>query len=153
MPMIIGAGDMIFPRLNNLRFWFLPGALFLLLLSTRVEGGAGTGWTLYPPLSSYLGHRGPAVDMVIFSIHLSGLSSIFSSINFACTIKDTTVHALKGERMPPFVWGVAVARGLLILAMPVLAGAVTMLLMDRNFNTTFYDPGGGGDPVLFEHLF
>jgi len=104
-------------------------------------------------LSSNAGHRRPAVDLVIFSIHLSGVSSILASINFLVTVKNCPVKALKGERMVPFVWGVTVTTALLLLAMPVLAGAVTMLLMDRNFNTTFYDSRGGGDPVLFMHLF
>lgn len=153
LPIFMNTPDIMYPRLNAIRFWLLPASLYMLWLSFNIGYGANRGWTLYAPLSSLPFRRSSSMDFLIFSLHLAGISRILGRINFIVTALNRRRVGLKMDFISLFIWRVLVTIFLLILSLPVLAGAITMLLTDRNFNTTFFVPYQGGDPVLFQHLF
>ncbi len=151
VPMMIGAGDMAFARMNNFSFWLLPPAALLLVISYFVPGGAtAAGWTLYAPLTVQMG---PGMDLAIFALHIMGASSIMGSINIVTTILNMRAPGMTLMRMPMFVWTWLITAYLLIAVMPVLAGAITMTLTDRHFGTSFFNAANGGDPVMYQHIF
>ena len=151
VPLMVGASDMAFARMNNFSFWLLPPAALLLVASLLVQGGAtAAGWTLYPPLSTQMGM---GMDMAILAIHLMGVSSILGAINIITTILNMRAPGMSLMKMPLFCWNWLITAFLLVAVMPVLAGTVTMMFTDRHFGTTFFNAAGGGDPVLFQHLF
>jgi cytochrome c oxidase subunit 1 len=151
IPMMIGAGDMAFARMNNFSFWLLPAAGILLVSSYFVPGGASAaGWTVYAPLSVQMG---PGMDLGIFALHIMGASSIMGSINIITTILNMRAPGMTLMKMPMFCWTWLITAYLLIAVMPVLAGAITMILTDRHFGTSFFNAAGGGDPVMYQHIF
>jgi len=153
LPLMTSSADLRLPRLNNFRLLLLTPAIMIIASSRICESAVGTGWTIYPPLRSGVGHNGVAVDIAIFSLHLAGARSILSRINFVSTAANIHGEDVNPNKLALFVWCIIVAGLLLVLSLPVLAGGITMMLLDRNVNTAFFDPSGGGDPVLFQHLF
>ena len=152
IPLMIGAPDMALPRMNNWSFWILPFAGTMLLSTLFMEGGGPAfGWTFYAPLSTTFAPA--STDFFIFAVHMLGFSSIMGAINIIATVLNMRAPGMTLMKMPLFVWTWFITAFLLIAVMPVLAGAVTMMLTDRNFGTSFFDAAGGGDPVLFQHVF
>jgi len=152
VPLYCGVPDIAFPRINNLSYWLIFPAVLILLLGAMIERGVRTRWTVYPPLSSFR-HRSSSVDTAIFSLHLAGAASIIRGINFMTTVLIFGGNRIDFYNLPVFIWAFFTTVFLLVLSLPVLAARITMLLFDRNVNTSFFDSEGGGDCVLFQHLF
>ncbi len=152
IPMMVGAPDMALPRINNWSFWLLPFAFAMVLSTLFMEGGAPNfGWTFYAPLSTT--YAPPSVTFFIFSVHIMGISSVMGAVNVIATIMNMRAPGMNYMKMPMFVWTWLITAFLLLAVMPVLAGVVTMMLMDIHFGTSFFDAAGGGDPVMFQHIF
>ena len=151
LPLQIGASDMAFARMNNFSFWLMIPAALVLVMSFFMPGGApAAGWTLYAPLTLQMG---PSMDAAIFAMHIMGASSIMGSINIIVTILNMRAPGMTLMKMPMFAWTWLITAYLLIAVMQVLAGAITMTLTDRHFGTSFFNPAGGGDPVMYQHIF
>jgi cytochrome c oxidase subunit 1 len=151
VPLVSRTQEVAYPRINAFSFWLLPASLVFFILSVLIGTGAGTGWTIYPPLSGIISHPGYSVDCAILALHIAGVSSLTGAVNFLVTI--ISMKNVSWEELPLFAWAILITSFLLVAAVPVLAAALFMLLFDRHFNTSFFHPAGGGDPLLFVHLF
>nr|YP_005097939.1 cytochrome c oxidase subunit I [Oncicola luehei]AER42893.1 cytochrome c oxidase subunit 1 [Oncicola luehei] len=153
IPIMLGVGDMAFPRLNNFSFWLLPVSMAFMMMSLMM-GGSGSGWTIYPPLSSWVYSSGASVDLMVLALHVAGISSVLASVNLMATVWGACSDSgVSFEKLTLFTWSLMVTAGLIILTVPVLAAALTMLLLDRNLMTTFFDLSGGGSVIMYQHLF
>lgn len=153
IPIICNITDIAFPRLNNIRFWLLIPSLLIIISSSIVATLNGVGWTIYPPLTRFIFSSGSSIEIIIFSLHIAGVSSIIRAINFISTILNIKNINININMFSLFSVSILLTTILLLLALPILAGAITIILIDRNFNTSFFDPRGGGDPLLYQHLF